>query len=592
VAEPIEVVSDLPVAGRPMQMWNTTEISSAAITENAEVRQLASQLSRWVDNARAATSRSNMFDKGAYVPPDNPYDEMRAARHALKYDSIVSGVSEITEAIAFQGLKWESEEGDEADVFNQWSRDVNLDQVVRSMWREEFTISQTVVAKIWGWKTYTVRGKTKGGNRRKRTFRIWCPIALRTLNPARCIPVDLGPLGGDRLCWASNTEEVGYYQRAFEKQIDDPLMIAFFTGTYTPPPEDVRKLVTWNVDVNNLLMMDPEWVFRHTATKADYEPFPEPRLKSCFQLLDMKTQLMQSDRAALIGNANYILLVRKGDDKMPARPEELQNLRDNYSVIARTPVIIADHRLNIDIVAPKTDLTLQPDKYEVINNQILSRLLGTLTVGGRGQRNETQVTISEIVARVMDNRRHMLSRTIEREIAHAICQHPKNADVFTAEPSLVFTPRNISLAFDQSQIQGLLSLRASRELSRETILEYFGLDQATEAMRLEVEGEFYDDVFKTVLMPGQMPGGPTGEGKQPEEKPPPATPAKPAAQKPGPNNTGEPPGVSGARGGRPVGGGRTANNPAKKAAPRGPGGNPSTKASESTNDDDESMDQA
>lgn len=562
----IEVVSELNLAGRPATVYNDTGIPSSAIVGSPEVRQLASQLSRWVDNARAATGRHTMFDRGAYTPPANPFDEMRAARHALRYDSIVSGVAEITEAVTFVGLKWEGDSADDADVFNQWSRDVNLDQVVRSMWRDEFTISQSVVAKIWGWKTYTVRGKTKKGNARKKTYRVWCPVTLRTLNPARCVPIDLGPLGGNRIAWASTVEEVGYYEMVNAGERMDPLMLAFFDGQYTPPPEDQRRLAAWGVDVANLLLIDDEWVFRHTATKGDYEPFPEPRIKSCFQLLDMKTQLLAADRAALIGNANYILLVKKGDEKAPAKKEEMENLQANYSVIARTPVIISDHRLNIEIIAPKTDLTLQAEKYETLDNRLLNRLLGTLTVGGRGQRNETQVTLSEIVAKVMANRRHMLKRAIEREIGRQIIEHPKNAGVFEDEPNLVFTPRNISLEFSQSMIQGLIALRTQREISRETLLESFGLDQATEAQRMEIEKDFFDDIFKTMPLPGQVaPGMPTGQNM-------------PKGPQAGPNGTGESPAVSGSRGGRPVGGGTTPKNPVKQAKPRGPGGNPSTKA--------------
>jgi hypothetical protein len=76
-------------------------------------------------------------------------------------------------------------------------------------------------------------------------------------------------------------------------------------------------------------------------------------------MLDLKRQLMNADRASLIGAANYILLVRKGTDQRPAQQEEIDNLKENYNFIAKMPVIISDHRLEIDIIAPKIDLTLQ-----------------------------------------------------------------------------------------------------------------------------------------------------------------------------------------------------------------------------------------
>lgn len=93
-------------------------------------------------------------------------------------------------------------------------------------------------------------------------------------------------------------------------------------------------------------------------------------------------------------------------------PAEMANLRENYNFIAKMPVIISDHRLNIDIIAPKTDFVLDADKYQVLDSRILTRLFGTLTIGGSGQRNETQTTLSGAIARVMENRRHMLRRTL------------------------------------------------------------------------------------------------------------------------------------------------------------------------------------
>lgn len=567
----IEVTSNLGPNGQPLAMLNNTELSSVEIAGSAGMREVAAVLSRWVDNARSASGATSMFDRGMFTPPDNPYDEMRAARNALKYDAVVSGVAEVTEAYAFQGAKWESDDADGADVFNQLSRDMNLDAVIRAMWREEFTYGQVVVAKLWDWKTYTVRGRGKTGVKRKKSYRVWAPLRIRILDSTKTVPVGTGPLGGETLAWQAGKGEIGHYAAAMRGDVIDPLMAVFFTGTYHPAPDEAYQLSQHGVDPNQLLACNPEFVFRHTLTKPDYERFADIRLKSCFALLDLKRQLLASDRAVLIGSANYILLIRKGDREAPAQPEEMANLRENYNFLAKMPVIISDHRLEIDIIAPKTDFTLNGEKYEVVNNQILSRLLGTLTIGGRGQRNETQNTISSAVARVMENRRHMLKRTLELEIARAVVEHPNNAGVFDGEPNLVYTPRNVALAMDPSYLQGLLSLRTQREISRETILEYFGLDEATEALRLEWEGEVFDDIFHSQVpfaaanpMPtGRPSGDPTAEPTVDQ-----------GTGKPTPNGTPEDPKLAGKRGGRPAGGGTGKQSPAAIAKPRTPKGNP------------------
>ena len=646
----MESVPELEIAGRPGQVANfVPEISTDRLAADPQMREIANQLSRWVDNARAATGRTSMFDRGVYTPPENPYDEMRAARHAVRYDSVVSGAHEITESFAFQGVKWECENSDEADVFNQLARDMNLDGVLRKMWREEFTYGQFVCAKLWGWVEYTVRGymppeeepletyvdpmdgmtktrepldettgrpkkKATKGQKRKKKYRFWAPLQLRILDSCKVVPVGTGPLGGEQLAWQATPGEIGYYQSSYTGDVIDPLMTAFFQGTYDPGWEETTELAQLGVNTSRLLLMNPQWVFRHTQTKPDYERFADIRLKSVFQLLDLKKQLMASDRAMLIGAANYILLIRKGDKDAGATPEEMENLKQNYNFIAKMPVIISDHRLQVDIIAPKTDTTLDEKKYQTLNAQIAGRLMGVLqSTASSAGRTDDQSSLSLALARVMENRRHMLARTIELEVARAIVNHPKNKGIFDAEPSLVWTPRSLALSMDTQYVQGLLTMRQNSEISRETILEFFGLDEQAEAMRMEIEQLHYDHIFQTQVAfsapaggaPGMPPGAPGAAGAsnlhapgQPfgsGQTPPGQTkdgPNKkgagatgnslPASGKPadgkartGPNGKAEPPGASGARGGRPRGGGQTA--PTKTAKPRTPRGNTSTK---------------
>lgn len=595
--------SELQVGNATLPMMNASGVPTDVVlsqarvgpnpyvAEGSTIREIASTLSRWVDNARAATGRTTMFDRGAYTPPDNPYDEMRSARTAVRYDSIASGVGEITEAYAFQGIKWEGSDPDHADVFNQLAIEQNLDGVIRSMWREEYTYGQFVCAKLWGWREFTVRGETKKGNQRKRKFKIWAPLRLRVLDVCKVVPVGVGPLGGETLAWSATPGEVGHFNtvrdRATTGDIIDPLMLAFFRGRYQPWEEEQQYLAAIGVDVNNLLEMADDWVFRHTITKADYQPFPDIRMKSVFRLLDLKNQLMASDRAMLVGAANYILLIKKGEKDNTAKQEELEALKSNFNFIAKLPVIISDHRLSIEIIAPKTDLTLDQDKYDVLDQRILGRLLGTLTLNGGRQGGKADAqTVAMSVARVMENRRHMLRRTLEREIARSVVQHPKNKDSgIDTEPNLVFTPRNIALSMDQGYVQALMALRTQREISRETILEFFGLDESVEAQRVDLEKEIYDDRFQSILpFSGTQPSGAPGEQAPAGEAAPAKKTAAPAAKKPAakksaakkpaakktPNGTPEAPGVSGARGGRPRGGGTSSNDTTKvKRTPPG-----------------------
>lgn len=584
--EAIEMASGLE---ERFELRNYSDVPDSALERDPQMRKLARELARWQDNLRSSHQRGSMFDRGAFTPPNNVYDEMRAARTALEVDDIVSGVADITEAFAFQGMKWESVNSEESDVFNQWAGKVNMDGLLRRMWREEYCISQVIVAGQWGWHEFTVRGRTnpedpeeqeqelvhptelqdqpvdpytgmrpkkpkKKGRKRRKKYRIWAPVNLTVLDATKVVPVGFSPVGPEKLAWCASKAEMGHWQDVNEGRIVDLDMENFFIGHYKPDRAEAERLSKMGVPTDRLLLMNPEFVWRHTLTKGDYEAHPQLRMKSIFGLLDLKRQLMNADRASLIGAANYILLVRKGTDDKPAQQEEIDHLKENYNFIAKMPVIISDHRLTIDIIAPKIDLTLQSEKYDVLDTRIMMRLLGTLSLGARGQRNETNLTISHAVARMMENRRHMMKRAIEKQIAKAITEHPRNrkpdgSQLIEEEPNLVFLPRHVTLGFDAALLQAMVSLRTQREISRETILEQFGLDQATEAMRMEHEEEFYDEIFKT-----QIPfAGPGGMGQ------------------PGQGDTGDPK-ANGAQGGRPQGGEEPSKD-ATKARPKSANGN-------------------
>jgi hypothetical protein len=560
--DPIEVeghASAIYDGGREIGIMNTTEVATGAIAQSASVKTLLGDLTSWLQTARSAGNRGGLLDRSAYQMPNDPYNQMKQARIAVRTDDIVGAVADATEALAFEGgLKWEASDTDDADLFNQLSAEWNLDAKIREMWRETFTYDQVVVGKLWGWHDIKVRGVTDSKNRRKATRRIWAPQRLTVLDSLKTVPIGDGPLRLDELAWNAGTSGMqGYRDSDFST---DPLLTQFFSREYIPGTEEQARLATWGVVQPSLLQMNPEWVFRHCNTRPDYEYFPDVRLRSVFPLLDLKRNLMNSDRATLIGSANYILLIRKGSEKQPATNEEIANLRENYNFLAKVPVIVADHRLTIDIVAPKQDFVLTAEKYDTLDHRILARALSTFISHSTGASRGGSQAFDEMLAKVVNSRRHMIKRTLERELARAVVNHPRNAGIFKSMPSLVFTRRNVRVGTDQNYMATLWSMRQARETSRDTILEYMGLDEATEAQRLQVEDKLYDEIFQTVSSitgaPVNDTGG-SGSGNSGDN-------SGGGAE----DNSGTPeaPANSGRRGGRPVGG-------RKPTTPQRPGKN-------------------
>lgn len=523
------------------------------------IDKIAREVANWVDTSRTRHTQPSIFNRVAYVAPENPFRSMEIARTAVEHDDIVGGVCDVTEGLAFQGIKWESEDADTQDVFNQINRDLNLDDFVRQWHREEFTYSQVIIGLWWGPKEYKLRGKTPKGKASKAKKSIYAPVAWTFLDPTRVVPLKPGMFGQDRLAWHATDEEYAAAIALADGTMQDAILSEFTQGQVLNLDKAEEMLLSgWGINTKRLLYLNPNAVFRVCRTKAPYERFPTLRLKSTFPVLDLKQQLIEADRVALVGAANFILLVRQGTDANPAQQAEIDNLKENFKVIAKLPVIIGDHRLQVDIIVPPQEFVLDATKYDTLDRRLMSRTLGALTIPSSGQRNETSLTIARGVARLLETRRHMMKRALEEKIARAIVEHPLNAGVFPQEPNLTFTPRNVQLDSDAEVAQSILALRTQNELSRESTLEYFGFDQNVEALRREIEEEQFDEIFKT-MVPFSA-AGPNGDGQQ-----------QPDAQKP------ESPQVSGARGGRPKGGGDSPQSPQGRSGKRSANGNPSTK---------------
>lgn len=554
---------------------NATGLPTGQVEGSVQV--IARQLARWVDGQRASRNKLSMFDRTAYASPDNPYARMVVARAAVDRDDIVGGAADVLEGLAIQGVQWESPDPDEADIFNQISAGLNLDAQVRTFFRELFTYSQAYIALWWGRKEYKVRGynmvlpkpeaitdpvtgavtyrpkidpdtgkpERPKKNPRKRRFDIATPVAMTFLDPTRVVPLQPGMFGQDRLCWHASRTEIERFGRVQEEEIVDVPMRTFFLGRPSLTMEEREDLGNLGVDVNRLLMLNPELVKRHAVTKAPYERFASIRLASTFPLLDLKQQLMEADRVFLVGAANYIILAKKGTPEDPAEQAEVDNLREGMKTLAKLPVIVGDHRIEIEIITPDQQHVIQADRYDTLDRRILMRCLGSLSVTSTGQRNESTLTTARGIARLLETRRHMMKRTLEEVIARAVTQHPFNAGKFKEEPRLAFTPRHVQLDNDNSVVQAIMNLRTQKELSRESILEFFGFDQEVEATRREHEAESgLDDLFGT-----RVPFDSPLHG---------------------------PPGVTGFQGGRPQGGGQPPQSPQGQTQNRAPSGNTST----------------
>jgi hypothetical protein len=475
------------------------------------------------DQTPSAQRRSgNLWHRDRYVTPKGVFDQMRLAQTAVLEDDVVSGVAEVTESLAFSAMSFFAEDPEEQDVYNQIARRLDLDSRMREIWRELFTVSQVYIAVTTKQQKFRVRGTTAEGNQRRKTFELTAPQRIMVLDPTKIVPVG-SPYGTayegiESLAYiAARSEDEQFTAALAPDGPRDALVRELIVGPYKPDLVERSELAALGVDSSHLWLLDPKKVFRHTLTAPAYRRVAEVRMHSIFELLDIKHQLRQMERAHLIGGTNFIVLITKGTDEHPAQASEVANLQSQVRTVARVPILVGDHRLHVEIVTPKLDNTLRAERWNAIDSRITARLYGMFMLGNyaAGAAGDDSVKLVKVVARGMESRRHMIRRVMEKHIFDPL--YVGNEELKT-RPKLQFHPRSIALDFDAAYASFLFDLRQSKDLSRETILNQFDLDQGLEAIFREREKEEYDDIFQT-----QVPYSTPAPPQQPQ--PPGRTPA-------------------------------------------------------------------
>jgi len=506
----------------------TDEQLRAAFSNNAEL----SAMTGWINSIRPdvaamdperrnrAGRSGGIFERDRYATPTGIFSQFKVAKDASMNDDVVSNILESTEALVFNKVRVECGDDDEENIWDQILSDMELDIRLREMWRDLFVFSQYYVAGFWERREYKVEGMREKRAARK-TYDVMTPTSLSMLDPMKVLPVGDFLFGRDKLAYIANAgiESESIEDVVAGKNTTDLVIREMIRGRYSPTPTEEGLLSDLTggrgVGKMNLFELEPERVWRHTATRPTYERFAPVRMTSIFELLDLKHQLRQMDRAHLLGGTNFIVLVRKGSDKAPATSGELASLSTSVRTVARTPLIVGDHRLSVDIVTPNMDTTLDPKRYNNIDSRITARLYQIFHLGGfsAGASGDDSLKLARVIARGLESRRTAIARNFEKNVLLPVWR--ANPDLKN-RPKLVFTPRQVALDFDPNFMNLMRDLFLHGDISRETMLGVVDIEQEDESRRREIEKEEYDKNFPPREMnkgdKGRVQGGNRGGG--------------------------------------------------------------------------------
>lgn len=459
-----------------MQVINTTSLPSSVIEQ--AVYNVAETVNSWRKQPPLS-----MFTRGTFYQPTTRQEALHAASVAAT-DPVVFSALEQLEGVTLKDISFESSDEATANLFSEIAEDIDLESVIRRQFRELMIYGLFTAANWWSGSEKRVDYTTPSGQTRRKNLFVSAPERVSILDVTKVIPLSTGPWGTKKLLYQLEEPRI-----ASEGDGADRL----FSGPFSPSPEQGEELiVAGSTNIGGLQVLDPSVVWQHTLTCPDYLLYPEPSLRPVLPLLELKARLMDADRSALIGAANYILIISVGTENEPSESEEKQAYRDGLESLARLPVIIGDHRLKVEILAPPTDATLNNDKHSVVDSAIYAMMLG---LPPRAVLHEIdQEVMATIAAGRLNSIRKQLGKSLEKNIIKEVIRR-SNSTVEKA--SVSFNPKEVRLYDLNTMLQAVLAARQRREISREAYLGFLGFDQQVEAMRMEQEALQYDEIFKT-----------------------------------------------------------------------------------------------
>lgn len=506
-------------------VWvNESEHSNTAITQAVATQYPElGKLTRWMSAYEGSNRSGGLFSQNKYVSPDSIFGEFITAYEAARSDDVISNALDTTENLAFKRARIDSlsdnPDADDLDVWNQIIDDLDLVRRMREAWRELFIVSQCYPAVAWTRKKYRPKTKTDLGKRSKKVYDLVVPRGITYLDPLKVVPMGNFMFGQEDLVYIADPAEKDRLDSSLAGDNKADMVVSqLILGRYEASSaelSDIRKVTKGKGSIreDSLYLLNPENVWRITLTRPDYQRFADVRLRSVFELLDLKHNLREMDRADILGNLNAIILVKKGSKERPGQPAELAQAAAQVQQSSRLPIIVSDERLEIEIITRKTDHTLRPERYNMIDSRIAGRVYQALVTGSYnlGTATDTSINLFKIIASSMQARRDNIRESIQDKVVDQI--YERNSKL-TEIPELAFNPSRIAIEFDPHFTQVVYDLFIQGQVSHETVLGEVDISLEAEAVKKAREKALYGDIFQEVSVPGATnTGDPKTDGR-------------------------------------------------------------------------------
>jgi len=462
-------------------------------------------------SSRQATP-AGLFVRSSYTRPQTIIEEMELAISLVDEDDDVGSTVGMIEKMLFQG--WRHQHSDEQTVmlFDNIAKNLKLNAKFREITRTLATIGQCYPVKVFTRQQFN---NFKPGQNPS----VVAPNLIM-LNPLSVRVASLNADGSPVLIQAVDDQtdaflraigrgaSTGTARSATQKvkQSDNPIAAALYIEEFIPPTGTVSS----NDDallsgLSKAWYLNPKMVTRYAlsfnSSISSYAPIP---LKRVFGLCEAKRLLNLMDYSLLQGGINFLIVVKKGSDNLPALSEEITNLQAIVQTSARTGVMVGDHRLNVEIITPNLEAMLSPERRNLLAKKITRAILclpdtdfGRIEGGGTPE--------AEIISGNLTGDREIINDLIQQDIYDETVL--RNQSTFTkGAPGLWFPP--ISIAGNHFFADNLLKLRDRGDIPRSWAVEFLGMSaEAAQAEREREVAAGFDEVMTSQNVPSTAAPG-------------------------------------------------------------------------------------
>jgi uncharacterized protein (DUF983 family) len=514
-----------PVEGAPHAVIdNRTDLPDGVVQHAIE--------DRWVELAGmqfsqpsnfslyATTNQGSMLARTPFRTPSNPIQEVQLARTVADTDDDVGAAIGELLAIAFGGgLMNQHSDEKTLEFFNQICEPTGLDleTTFEEMYRE-YLISGSITTLSLFLRQRLSYFPPKSDSPVAAQLQV-PRVGILPAENLRVITNDI--LGQGELAYHVEDSNFKNWLNEYfnprtpplRKSImaqEEPVMAALFTGRIQVPYNDgdpaSRGLA--------LFTLNQRMVHRTTMPKGAM-PYPRPLLTRNFPLLEAKRLLNIMDYALLMGGTNYIVIAKKGSEKQPAQPGEVENLQNQIVHASRSGVLVGDHRLDIQIVTPNLEEMLNPSKRKLVGRKIAMGLLRqteqvTGDAGTMGAENEMSLLARVVTSDRRKIIRHAHSTFYAETATRNRVVFKEGAPTIWAPPIILTGVKDFWANVIQASDRGLIPHRYT--------VEALGYDYDAAIAERERELARGDTLS---LIPGKIPysGGEPGDAENEEGNP-------------------------------------------------------------------------